>query len=223
MTCAETRQLLAPSEAERCGATGTLVLPGRLERCSVSGLNVLPSELERCSVSEQRALRKYLVSSSISNARILESEAVYAASGAVCTPQETHRCAWSDTSCHPDDLVHCALTKLSVHQRFATRNPPTRLQPLVELLNHKALPTDANNAWPRVAERASAVIRGRYRIEASRLSPDKQHLVVSAEVKTLLGLWVQHIGFVYAIGSNQVLGKIAVGKRSDGVWVPSQS
>ncbi len=223
VTCAETRQLLAPSEAERCGATGTLVLPGRLERCSVSGLNVLPSELERCSVSEQRALRKYLVSSSISNTRILESKAVYAASGAVCTPQETHRCAWSGTSCHPDDLVHCALTKLSVHQRFATRNPPTRLQPLVELLNHKALPTDANNAWPRVAERASAVIRGRYRIEASRLSPDKQHLVVSAEVKTLLGLWVQHIGFVYAIGSNQVLGKIAVGKRSDGVWVPSQS
>lgn len=223
VNCAETTQLLAPAEAERCESTGALVLPGLLKRCSVSGLNVLPSELEHCSVSGQQALRKHLVSSSISNTRILESKAIYATSGAACTPQETRQCAWSGASCHPDDLALCTLTKLTIHQHFATHNPPTRLQPLVELLNHTVLPTDANDAWPRIAERASSVFRGRYRIEAARLSPDKQHLVVSAEVKTLLGFWVQHIGFVYAISSDQILGQIAVGKRSNGAWMPSQS
>jgi hypothetical protein len=77
--------------------------------------------------------------------------------------------------------------------------------------------------WPRITERAAAILRGRYRIEAARLSPDKQHLAVTAEVKTLLGLWVQHVGFVYALKPGQVLGRIAVGKRSAGGWRQAKS
>jgi len=223
ISCAETRQLLAPTEAERCAVTKKLVVPGLLESCSISGVKVLPSELEQCAVSGRKALRKYLVSSSVSGACLLVAEAIHATTGAVCTPDETRRCAWSGEPCHPADLVACGLTGLTMHQRFTTRQYPARLQALSELLDLTAHPTDAIDAWPRIAERASTIFRGRYRIEAALLSPDKQHLAVSAEVKTLLGLRVQHVGFVYALGSGQLLGRLAVGRRSAGGWTPTKS
>lgn len=223
VTCAETRQLLAPAEGERCGVTAKLVIPGLLDSCSVSGLKVLPSELERCSVSGRKALHKHLVSSSVSGARTLDTEAIYSITGDACTPDETRPCAWSSAASHPDDLVFCNLTGLTIHKRFMSRQTPIRLQSLAELLDHTAHPTDVTSAWPRIAKRAAAIVRGSYRIESARLSPDKQHLAVTAEVKTLLGFWVQHVGFVYALGPGQVLGRIAVGRRSGGGWTPSQS
>ncbi|MGB5136826.1 MAG: helicase-related protein [Prochlorococcaceae cyanobacterium] len=223
ITCAETRQLLAPTEAERCAVTSKLVVPGLLECCAVSGVKALPSELERCAVSGRKALRKYLVSSSVSGTRLLDAEAIHATNGAACTPDETRRCAWSGARCHPDDLVVCTLTGLAIHKRFTTRQPPARLQALVELLEFTAHPTDTTGAWDRIAERAATKFRGAYRIEAARLSPDKQHLAVSAEVKTLLGLRVQHIGFIYALGPGHVVGRIAVGKRSASGWTPAKS
>lgn len=223
VTCAETNQLLAPAEGERCAMSNKLVVPGLLERCSVSGMKVLPSQLERCNVSGRKALRKHLVTSSVSGSRLLDSEAIHSAAGAACMPNETRLCAWSGETFHPGDLALCSLTGLRVHQRFMTAQSPARLQALVELLEHTVHPTDASDAWPRIAERAAAILRGRYRIEAARLSPDKQHLAVTAEVKTLLGLWVQHVGFVYALKPGQVLGRIAVGKRSAGGWTQAKS
>ena len=223
VTCAETNKLLAPAEGERCEISNKLVVPGLLEHCSVSGMRVLPSELERCNVSGRKALRKYLVTSSVSNCRLLDSEAIHSAAGAACTPNETRPCAWSGDTFHPGDLARCSLTGLRIYKRFMTAKPPARLQALVELLDHTAHPTDAGDAWPRIAERAAAILRGRYRIEAARLSPDKQHLAVTAEVKTLLGLWVQHVGFVYSLKPGQVLGRIAVGKRSAGGWTQAKS
>lgn len=223
VVCAETRRLLAPDEGERCAATGKLVVPGLLESCSVSNLKVLPSELERSALSGHKGLRKYLVSSSISGTRMFEAEAIFSSAGAACTPDEGRPCAWSGITCHPDDLVNCLLTGIRIHQRFVTRNPPARLQPLVELLDCTASPSDAPDAWPSIAECAAVVVRGSYRIEAASLSPDRQHLAVSAEVKTLFGLRVQHVGFVYALGPGRILGRVAVGKRTADGWKPSQS
>jgi hypothetical protein len=137
--------------------------------------------------------------------------------------EETRQCAWSRANLHPVDLVVCSLTGLRIDKRFITRNPPARLRVLAELLDHTDHSTDAIDAWPRVAESAEAFVRGSSRIEAARLSPDKQHLAVSAEVKTLFGFWVQHVGFVYALGSRRVVGGIAVGKRSAGSWSPSKT
>lgn len=223
VTCAKTNQLLAPAEGERCAVTNKLVVPGLLECCSVTDLKVLPSELERSSVSGRKALRKHLVTSSVSGSRLVDDEAIHSAAGTVCTPDEVRPCAWSGVTSHPDDQVVCGLTGLRIHQRFITRKPAARLQALAELLDHTAHPTDAKDSWPRIAEGAAAIFRGRYRIEAARLSPDKQHLAVTAEVKTLLGLRVQHVGFVYALSPGLVLGRIAVGKRSAGGWAPAKS
>lgn len=223
VTCAETNQLLAPVEGERCAVTNKLVVPGLLERCSVSGLKVLPSELEQSSVSGRKALRQHLVTSSVSGSRLVEDEAIHSAAGTVCTPDEVRPCAWSGVTSHPDDQVVCGLTGLRIHQRFITRKQAARLQALAELLDHTAHPTDAKDSWPRIAEGAAAIFRGRYRIEAAQLSPDKQHLAVTAEVKTLLGLRVQHVGFVYALSPGLVLGRIAVGKRSAGGWAQAKS
>lgn len=223
IACPETRRLLAPDEGERCAATGKLVAPGLLESCSVSNLKALPSELGRSAISGKKGLRKYIVSSSISGTRMLEAEALFSSTGAACTPDEGRPCAWSDMTCHPEDLVVCHLTGLRIHQRFSTRKPPTRLQTLVELLDRTARPSDATEAWPSIAERAAALVGGSYRIEAACLSPDRQHLAVSAEVKTLFGFWVQHVGFVYALGQGRVLGRIAVGKRTVDGWTSSQS
>jgi superfamily II DNA or RNA helicase len=223
VTCAETNQLLAPAEGERCAMSNKLVVPGLLEPCSVSGIRVLLSELERCNVSGRMALPKYLVSSSVSGSRLLDSEAIHSAAGAACMPREARPCVWSGETFHPDDLVACALTGLRIHQRFITPQRPARLQALSELLDYTAHPTDATDAWPRIAERAAAILRGRYRIEAACLSADKQHLAVTAEVKTLLGLRVQNVGFVYALAPGTVLGRIAVGKRAAGGWKPAKS
>jgi len=223
VACAETRRLLAPDEGERCAATGKLVVPGLLESCSVSNLKVLPSELERSALSGRKGLRKHMISSSVSGIRMFEAEALFSSAGAACTPDEGRPCAWSGKTCHPDDLVICRLTGLRIHQRFITRKPPIRLQTLVELLDRTARPSDATEAWPRIAERAAALVGGSYRIESASLSPDRQHLAVSAEVKTLFGFWVQHVGLVYALGPGRVLGRVAVGKRTADGWKPSQS
>lgn len=223
VSCAETGRLLAPAEGERCAATGKLVDPSLLESCSVSALKALPSELERSAFSGRKALRKHLLTSSVSGARLLDVEAVYSAAGAVCMSDEARQCVWSSANLHPDDLVVCGLTGLRIDKRFSTRKPPARLRVLAELLDHTDHSTDAIDAWPRIAESAEAIVSGSYRIELARLSPDKKHLAVSAEVKTLFGFWVQHVGFVYSLGARRVVGRIAVGKRSAGGWAPSKS
>ena len=223
VACVETGRLMAPAEGERCAATGKLVDPALLESCMVSSLKALPTELERSAVSRRKALRKHFVTSSVSGARLFDAEAVFSTAGAACMPDEARQCVWSGANLHPDDLVVCGLTGLRLDKRFITRRPPVRLQALAELLDHTSHPTDATDAWPQIAERAAAIVNGSYRIEAACLSPDKKHLAVSAEVKTLFGFWVQHVGFVYALGSRRVVGRIAVGKRSTGGWTPSKS
>lgn len=223
VTCAETGQLLVEAEGEHCAVTGKLVVPGLLEPCCVSDLKVLPSELEGSAISGKKALRKYLVSSSVSGLRILESEAVHSVAGTACTPSETRPCLWSGKKFHPDDLVPCTLTRLPVHSRFITHRNPPRLQVLVDLLDQKALHSDASDDWPQIAESAAKIRGGRYRIEGALLSPDKEHLAVSAEVKTLLGLWVQHVGFIYDVQAGRVLGRIAYGKRTAGRWRSSKA
>jgi superfamily II DNA or RNA helicase len=219
--CTETRQLLTPEEGECCASTSKIVVPGTLDRCSVSGLRVLPSELERSAVSGRKALRKHLISSSISGARLLDDEAIYSSTGSACTPSEAHQCDWSDEIFHPDDFVICELTGLSIASRFVTTKSPVRLRALSELLNSTDHSKDKSAIWSHIAKRASDKVHGSCRIEHARLSPNGRQIVVSAEVKTMFGFWVQHIGFVYALDSDQIRGRVAVGKRTSGTWKPS--
>jgi len=217
--CHETRQPLILAEAEQCETTGQYVVPGILEQCVISQKRVLPSELEQCAATGRKVLKRFLVTSSLSGARILEDVAVRSATGKFCAPIEAKFCLWSGRKCHPDDLRVCALTGLPIHFEFATMCKQPCLQPLIELLNGIKRTADAPNVWNDVAKKVEVTIgKGRCRVEAAVLSPDRRHLAVCTEVRTLLGLRVHQAGLIYAMEEQSIVGKVAKGHRTSNVW-----
>lgn len=219
LICHETRQPLTVAEAEQCGVTGKHVMPGILESCAVTQKRVLPSELLRCAVTGKRALKRLFVTSSLTEARILEEVAVRSATGKFCAPVEAKPCLWSSRKCHPDDLRVCGLTGLPIHLQFATANSNPRLQPLVDLLNGIKRTADEPQLWDAVTTKVAAALgRGRCRVEAAVLSPDRRHLAVCSEVRTLLGFRVRQAGLVYSIGDHSVVGRAAQGRRTSEGW-----
>jgi hypothetical protein len=218
--CSETNQPLLPTEAERCAVTGKSVMPGILELCEVSGKKVLPSELEKSAATGKKALRKYFVSSSLSSARLLEEEAIRSISGKYCAPLEAKPCLWSGRKCHPEDLKICALTGLPIHVEYLTSNGELRLEPLANLLDGIRKKSDKPNLWTLVADStAPAIGSGRNKVDAAQLSPDGQHLAVSIEVRTWVGLKVRHAGLLYSIQDRASAGRVVIGKRGDKGWV----
>ena len=219
IVCHETGQSLTVAEAEQCGVTGKYVRPGILESCAVTQKRVLPSELLRCAVTGKRALKRLFVTSSLTEARILEEVAVRSATGKFCAPVEAKPCLWSSRKCHPDDLRVCGLTGLPIHFEFATANSNPRLQPLVDLLNGIKRTADEPQLWDAVTTKVAAALgSGRCRVEAAVLSPDRRHLAVCSEVRTLLGFRVRQAGLVYSIGDHSVVGRAAQGRRTSEGW-----
>ncbi len=219
IVCHETGQSLTVAEAEQCGVTGKYVRPGILESCAVTQKRVLPSELLRCAVTGKRALKRLFVTSSLTEARILEEVAVRSATGKFCALVEAKPCLWSSRKCHPDDLRVCGLTGLPIHFEFATANSNPRLQPLVDLLNGIKRTADEPHMWDAVTTKVAAVLgSGRCRVEAAVLSPDRRHLAVCSEVRTLLGFRVRQAGLVYSIGDHSVVGRAAQGRRTSEGW-----
>jgi hypothetical protein len=219
LICYETRQPLLPAEAEQCEVTGSYVRSGILERCAITQKRVLPSELERCTATGKRALRRLLVTSSLSEARVLEEVAVRSATGKFCAPVEAKPCLWSGRTCHPDDLRICGLTGLPIHFEFATTDSNPCLQALVDLLNAIKRTKGEPQLWETVRTKVAATLgKGRCRVESAVLSPDRQHLAVCCEVRTLLGLRVHQAGLVYAIADHSVVGRIALGRRTPEGW-----
>ena len=127
---------------------------------------------------------------------------------------------WSGRRCHPDDLRECKLTGTHVHFEFTTSGARPRLQPLVDILRGIRRSTDEVSRWEDIASQASELLRGsRCRVEIAQLSPDKHHLAVCSQVKTLLGLRVRQAGLLYSIEERSIVGRIAVGKRTSADWV----
>ncbi len=219
VSCFETRQLLLPSEAERCGATDNLVRPGVLEHCSVTSTKVLPSELERCAVTGKRVLKRLLVTSSVSQSRLLEEFALRSNSGRFCTPAEGKMCTWSGRKCHPEDILLCAFTGLPVYFEYITSAGDPRLQVLADLLDGTKRSSEHADKWPFVAKAIETAIRyGKCKIESAVGAPDGTHVAVCAEVRSLLGFRVHHVGALYSFRDKAVVGRIAAGKRNGNVW-----
>jgi superfamily II DNA or RNA helicase len=217
--CYETRQPMMPQEAEQCEVTGKFVRKGVLEVCAVTGKASLPSELERCAVSDQRVLKTMLVTSSVSAARLQHRLAVRSIAGKYCAPIEAKMCIWSGRRSHPDDLRVCSLTGIPFHVEFGAPADKPYLQPLGDLLHGMRRTADAPDRWNDVASKASTALRSRSRVESAHLSPDKRHLAICAEVRTLLGLRVQQVGLLYSIEDGSIVGRIAIGKRTGKGWV----
>jgi superfamily II DNA or RNA helicase len=220
LICHETRQPITVQEAERCEVTGKFVRPGVLERCGATGKAVLPSELERCAIADKRVLKKLLVSSSVSGARLQHQLAVRSVAGKYCAPAEEKSCMWSGRRFHPDDLRICGLTGIPFHVEFAAPGDESCFQPLADLLHGVRHNVDAADYWEEIGFKASSALRGsRCHVEAAFVSPDKRHLAVCSEVRTLLGLRVQQAGLLYSIEDNLIVGRIAMGKRTPKGWV----
>ena len=67
---------------------------------------------------------------------------------------------------------------------------------------------------------ASTALRGsRCRVETAHVSPDKRHLAICSEVRTLLGLRVHQAGMLYSVEDGSIVGRIAIGKRTAKGWV----
>lgn len=221
LTCVLTGQALLPGEAERCEVTGKPVMPGLLETCEVSRRRVLPSELERCAITGQRVVKRDLATSGLSGLRFLEALAVSSSTGAVCTPSEAKTCVWAGAKVHPEDVRTCALTGLPIHARDAIEHP-ARLRPLAELLEGMRRPSEGADHWSSIGDQVTKALGGRCHVESAVLSPDGRCLAVCAERRTLLGLKVRHVGCVYTLEDHAILGRIAVGKRTDRGWMPHE-
>jgi hypothetical protein len=219
LLCYETRQPMMPQEAEQCEMTRQYVRKGVLEACALTRKVVLPSELERCAVTDQRVLRTMLVTSSVSSARLQHRLAVRSIAGKYCAPAEAKVCIWSGRPSHPDDLRVCSLTGILFHVEFAAPADKPYLQPLGDLLHGVRRTADAPDRWDDVASKASTLLRSRCRVETAHVSPDRRHLAICSEVRTLLGLRVQLAGLLYSIEDGSIVGRIAMGKRTATGWI----
>jgi len=220
VTCDVTQKPFVPGEGENCEVTGQLVDPNILEQCSISGKIVVPSELERCAASGKLALKKYLVTGSVSGGRLLERYALRSIKGKFCSPLEGKRCMWSSRNCHPDDLRTCTLTGVQVYFKYVTSDADPRLQPLLDLLYGVRRTGDASNLWETIAAKGSVALGGgRCRLEAAQTSPDGRHLAVCSEVRGFFGISVHKAGFLYSFDGDQIVGRIALGRRSPTGWV----
>ena len=224
IACAETGLPVAITEAEQCVVTGKFVKPGVLESCAVTRKRVLPSELLRCAATGKRALKSLFVTSSLNQTSILEVAAISSATGKYCAPVEAKPCLWSGRTCHPDDLRICGLTRLPIHFEFATASGKPRLQALDDLLSGVRRTANETELWDDVALMISnAVGGGRCKVEAAVLSPDKQHLAICAEVRTMLGFRVRHVGSLYSIKEPNLVGRMVQGRRAPSGWLEANS
>lgn len=191
--------------------------PGLLVTCEVTGKRVLPSECGRCSVSNKVALKRVLLSSSISSALVSPNIAIRSSTGRVCLPAECKSCAWTGQNHHPDDIGTCTLTGLSVCREFLTTQN-SRLRPLFELLNDVSSAA-RDERYPILETVLSAALDGQSgRIVSGAMSPTTNALAVCAEVRTLLGLKVTYIGFVFSPQRREIIGKVVRGKRTKQGW-----
>lgn len=218
--CPLSGRLLAAGEGDHCALTGQAVFPGFLQECAVSHSHVLPKLLEASSVSGRKALAQHLVTSSISSARCLPEEAITSFSGRICTRTEAVTCAWSSEAVHPDDLRQCVLTAMAVCSSHSTRDQPWRLAVLAEMLNATRQAGDQRSEWPAITELAASRHNGRFSVESAQQSPDGRKLAVCVEQRTLLGLRKRYLGFLYSVTERAIVGRVAVGKRSNGTWMP---
>ena len=105
------------------------------------------------------------------------------------------------------------------HFEFMTANGGSRLEPLLSLLNGLRRKIDKQDLWPNIVANVSQILDGRSHVEAAILSPSGEHLAVCLETKNWLGLKTRQSGLLYTIRDDEVVGRIAVGKRGpDKVW-----
>jgi len=114
------------------------------------------------------------------------------------------------------------LTGIPFHIEFAASGEKPYLQPLADLLHGVRRTADAPDRWEDIASQASTALRGsRCRVETAHVSPDKRHLAICSEVRTMLGFRVHQAGMLYSLEDAAIVGRIAMGKRTAKGWIGS--
>lgn len=220
-TCARTGKVLGKGEGERCAVTGVSVAPGVLAECQITSRRVLPEELGICATTRKSVCRSLLVESSVSRYLVLEKVAVKARNGKYCLPSEGRQCRWTDRNLHPDDAGSCSVTGLTVDKVYLTSEFDGSLKEIPDLLRGMTRPSDAaSDSAKIIAALERATVGGKLAVEATLLSPSGRALLTGFESRTFLGFRVQHGVAVVDVKSGSVIGKVALGRRSQGTWTP---
>lgn len=131
------------------------------------------------------------------------------------TPSEARACVWSGQEVHPDDLRICSMTGLSIHLKYVTSDMPLCLSPLNSMVIGLSRTRDKEDIWPDIETRLAEVLKkGKCKVEAAELSPDRKHIAGCSEVRTLFGFRTQHVGFIYSLQSGTIAGRITAKKRA---------
>ena len=116
----------------------------------------------------------------------------------------------------------CAPAPLRVWQRISNLSPRRVRRGCARWSNCSTVflhDTEERPAWNGAAARLAEALRGgRCQIQAATRSPTGKHLAISCEVRTLLRLRVSHVGAIYALGRETIIGRIARGKRRVKGW-----
>jgi hypothetical protein len=81
---------------------------------------------------------------------------------------------------------------------------------------------ERNQLWDKVAQRVTAALKGgKCRVEAAKLSPAGRYLAACVESKTMLGLREHHVGAIYDLADDAIIGRLAQGKRAATAWAAS--
>jgi hypothetical protein len=94
---------------------------------------------------------------------------------------------------------------------------------LFKLLDGVTRKWDETQAWPLIVSSVSKHVGGRIKIETAEGSPDGSHLAVCLEVKDRLGLRTRHVGLIYFVKENSVVGRMVKGRREKGEWIFEQT
>lgn len=218
--CPITNRIILPTESEKCEVTGTPVMPGILETCEITNKKVLPTELGKSAYSGKKVINKYLVKSSISSSNLIENEALKSITGKYCSPLEARVCQWSGRLVHPEDLKICYLTGLHIYLQYLVDDGHICLENLINLLHGLSHSIEKSELWNTICMNLPQNMTN-IKIIGSKLSPDGTKLAISAETKSLLGLKTSILGFVYSLSSNEILGRVSVGRRQKGWWKES--
>jgi hypothetical protein len=111
------------------------------------------------------------------------------------------------------------MTGLLIYSEYLGSDSGNGLRPLNALLNGKKRTEDDKSHWEAAAARLASLQGGKTRVEAAIKSMDGQHLAISCESKTLFGLRSSVLGALYDLHDGTVVGRVAVGKRENNVWL----
>jgi len=202
-----------------CAVTGKLAIPNELDKCELTGAQVDPKELEVCAITGKRVDRRRLARSTISGVPMLPEFAVWSPkSNRCCAPTEAGICNWQNIRLPRDEIATCRLTGMSFAREYL--NDLGEFRELRSLLDDSSRGEDASDLTGWISQHHGNVVKG-VKSATGLSSPDGSMRAICCELRAFLGLRIRHVGMLVSeSGQRRLVGRIVIGRRQDGRWVP---